>query len=47
MRWSPSGDMIASASGDKTAKLLDFNTGKVLHTGTASDGSKSLLININ
>ncbi len=47
MRWNPSGDMIASASDDKTAKLLDFKTGKVLHTGNTSDGSKSLLTNIN
>jgi len=47
VRWNPSGDMIASASDDKTAKLLDFKTGKVLHTGTTSDGSKYLLNNIN
>ncbi len=47
MRWNPSGDMIASASDDNTARLFDFKTGKVLHTGTTSDGSKSLLTNIN
>jgi hypothetical protein len=39
--------MITSASGDKTAKLLDLKAGKVLHTETTSDGSKNLLININ
>ncbi len=47
MRWNPSGDMIASASDDKTAKLLDFKTGKILHTGTTPDGSKCLVFNIN
>ena len=40
VRWSPSGDMIASASFDKTAALLDFKTGKKLYTGNTSDGSK-------
>ena len=40
MRWSPSGDKLASASRDGTAKLLDFKTGKVLYTGNTSDGSK-------
>ncbi len=47
VRWNPSGDMIASASHDQTAKLLDFKTGKVLHTGTTPDGSNYLLTNIN
>ncbi len=47
VRWNPSGDMIASVSRDRKAKLLDFKTGKVLLTGTFSDGSKSLLTNIN
>ena len=40
VRWSPSGDMIASASEDKTVALLDFKTGKKLYTGNTSDGSK-------
>ena len=40
MRWSPSGDKLASASGDKRVKLLDFKTGKVLYTGKTSDESK-------
>ncbi len=47
MRWNPSGDIIASASTDKTAKLLDSKTEKVLHTGHTSDGGKCLLTNIN
>ena len=40
MRWSPSGDKLASASYDKTVKLLDFETGKVLYAGNTSDESK-------
>ena len=40
VRWSPSGDLLASASEDKTAALLDFRTGKQLYTGNISDGSK-------
>ncbi len=46
MRWNPSGDMIASASSDNTAKLLDFKTGEVLHTGITSHEGKSLPNNI-
>ena len=37
VRWSPNGDMIASASGDGTVKVLDFGTGKVIHTETILD----------
>jgi len=44
VRWNPSGNMLASASDDKTAKLIDFKTGKVLHTGNTADGSKLLNI---
>ncbi len=47
VRWSQNGDMIASSSSDKTAKLLDFKTGKVLYTGTTSDESKRLMTNNN
>ena len=43
MRWNPSGDMIASASGDKTVTVLDFKTGKKLYTGNTLDGSKFTL----
>ena len=38
VRWSPSGDKLASSSEDQTVKLLDFKTGKVLYTGNTSDG---------
>ena len=40
VRWSPSGDMIATASDDTTAALLDFKTGKNLYTGNTSDRRK-------
>ena len=40
VRWSPSGDKLATASQDKTVKLLDFKTGKVLYTGITSERSK-------
>mgnify|MGYP003933335187 FL=1 len=33
--------MIATASYDKTAKLLDFKTGKVIYTG--SNGSNLII----
>ena len=33
VRWSPSGEMLATASRDKTTTLLDFKTGKILYTG--------------
>ena len=39
VKWSPSGDMIATASTDYTAALLDFKTGKKLYTGKTSDES--------
>ncbi len=47
VRWSSSGDMIASASEDNTVKPWDFKTEKVLHTGTTSDRGKCSLSNIN
>lgn len=37
VRWSPNGDMLASASHDTKVKLLDVKTGKVLYTGKTSD----------
>ena len=40
VRWSPSGDMLASASDDNTVAQLDFKTGKKLYTGKTSHGSK-------
>ena len=39
MRWSPSGDKLASASYDTTVSLLDFKTGKVFYTGKTSGES--------
>ena len=41
VRWSPNGDMLASASGDTTVALLDFRTGK--KPGKTSDWSKFAL----
>ena len=43
VRWSPRGDMLATASSDMTAKVVDFKTGKVLYTGTTPDNGKLLL----
>ena len=43
VRWSPSGDKLASVSWNQT-KLLDFKTGKVLYTGNTSDQSKFSLL---
>ena len=45
VRWSPSGDMLASALDDSTVSLLDFKTGKVLYTGSTSDKSNYLFQN--
>ena len=45
VRWSPSGDMLASASYDQTVALLDFKTGKKLCTGNTSDGGKFSMFN--
>ena len=40
VKWNPASVMLASASGDETAKLLDFKAGKVILTGHTSDKSK-------
>ena len=42
VRWSPSGDMLASAT--TTVALLDFKTGKKLFTEKTSDGSNFSLL---
>ena len=47
VRWSSSGDMLATASLDRSAKVIDFKTGKVVHSDTSSDGSKLFLFSIN
>ena len=44
MRWNPSGDMLASASSDQTAKIFDVKAEKVLYTGATSKESKYLLL---
>ena len=44
VRWSPSGNMLATASWDLTARVLDSKTGKVLYSGDSADGSKFLLL---
>ena len=41
VRWSPNGDMLASASRDTTTKLVEFTTEKVLYSGITSDERKS------
>ena len=40
VRWNPSGDLLATASNDRTAQVLDFGTEKVLCTETTLDGSQ-------
>ncbi len=40
MRWNPAGDVLASASFDSSVKLIDFKTGKVIHTETHPDNGK-------
>ena len=44
VRWSPSGDMIATASHDSAASLWNFKTGKVLYTGYSADESNCYLL---
>ena len=41
VRWNPSGNMLASASFDTTASVVDFKTGKTLYTGKTSDESST------
>ena len=36
VRWNQYGDMLTTASNDKSAKLLDFNPGKVIQDITSS-----------
>lgn len=37
VQWEPSGSMLASASADRSVKLLDFKNGKILYTGNTND----------
>ena len=46
VRWSPSGEMLATTSDDTAVKLLDFKTGKMLYTGNTTDKSPSFPFNI-
>ena len=41
VQWSPYGDMIATASYDQYARVIDFKTGKVIYSGTTPDAGKS------
>ena len=36
----PNEDMLATASEDTSAQIIDNTTGKFVHSGVASDGSK-------
>lgn len=47
VRWDPSGDLLSSASFDRTTKVLDFKTGKILYSGISPDESKFILSNSN
>ena len=47
IRWSPSGDMIASGSTDETVALLDFKTGKKLYHEKTSTERSFLLLEVN
>lgn len=40
VRWSPNGELFASASSDQMVKLVDFTAGKVIHQERTSDASK-------
>lgn len=44
VRWNATGDLLATSSGDKTAKVSDFKTGKTIYTGDAPDSSKIFCI---
>lgn len=46
VRWSPGGDMLASAACDCTVKLWDFKTGKILYS-EVSEESTSFHSNIS
>lgn len=42
MRWSPCGNMIATASDDMTIKLADLATAHVLYKTNTADGRKTI-----
>ena len=45
VRWSPNGDTLATASVDKTIKIIDSKTMKVLYTKKTSEGSNFIMLN--
>ena len=45
VRWDEKGERLASASYDRTAKVLDFASEKVIYTGKTADESKYFVIN--
>ena len=46
VRWDWTGEMLAVASEDQTAKVIDFGSGKSLFTDTTKDGSNSFHLTI-
>lgn len=42
VRWDSSGNFLATASEDGTAKVLDLKSEKIIYTGTSGDNSKVL-----
>lgn len=41
VRWNSSGTTLVSGSTDSTVKVVDFNTGKILHSEKNSDWSRT------
>lgn len=40
VRWDMTGELMCSASDDKTAKVIDFGSGKVVYSRHTKDGRK-------
>lgn len=40
VKWSPNGELLATASNDRSVKLFDFGTGKTITNETTADGRK-------
>lgn len=40
VKWSPRGNMLATASNDSTMKVIGFSSGKILYSGETADASK-------
>lgn len=41
VRWDQNGYMLATASNDKTMRIIDFTSGKILYSGNTQDESKA------